>query len=174
MRKIASVMGYSKNTVRKIVYRIDGYEREAFNHNRWKGGQYRSEEWISEVDGELLHIQRTVDGRYPRITVEGKRSSLHIREAQKVFVLAKREWPRTAVVHHINHITDDLSLSNLVVFRGTGEHLAHHGRTESAMYAFLYKRGLLDDFYMACPDVKPETLEDILAETKKKAGHDVD
>lgn len=162
-RAIAKQMGFSKNTVRKIVYRINGYEGDEFNRaDRWAGGHYRTPKYVSQIDGEELHYQKPNSAACPRVSINGGRMWLHIYEAKKAYRILELEWPNQAIVHHRDYDRENLSPDNLVVFDSVGPHIRHHADLAKAMYNFLRQKGLFDEFYQDHPEVRCKTLGDML------------
>lgn len=166
-RAIAMKLGFSKNTVKKIVERTNGYEGEVFDRaTRWPGRKYSAPIYVSQIDGEEVHFQRPSSSDYPRVSINGTRRLLHIYEAQKAYRILGLSWPERATVHHVDYVRDNLSQTNLAVFDGTGPHIRHHGDLERAMYSFLLGAGLLGEFYKKYPNVKCVTLADLLSERR--------
>ena len=156
-------MEFSKNTVRKIVYRTNGYEGDKFDQaDRWPGGRYRALKYVSQIDSEELHYQKSNLAAYPRVSTDEGRMWLHIYEAKKAYRILGLEWPNRAIVHHRDYDGENLSPDNLVVFDGTGSHIRHHADLEKVMYSFLRRKGLLDEFYQDHPAVRCKTLGDML------------
>ncbi len=167
MKSISKKMGFSVNTIKKIVHQTNGYESDIFDRgNRWRGRQHYAPIYISQIDGEKIHYQKPTSADYPRISTTKGRMWLHIYEAKKVFRILNTRWPEKAIVHHIDYNKENLSSCNIVVFDGTGLHIQHHNTLEKAMYGFLYQKKLLNEFYENYPKVKCETLKDLLKKHK--------
>ena len=167
IRAIAKRLGFSKNTVKKIVYGEAGYEGEEFRHSRWKGKAYSSPIYVSEIDGENIHCQSMTTPGYPRISKNKKRTWLHIYESKKAFEVLKKKWPKTATVHHKDYNVKSCCPDNLIVFEDAGAHRRYHGEIEKAMYLFLEKMGLLGSFFDNNPCLKIKSIGDMLNEPKK-------
>ena len=129
LKAIARQIQCSINTVRKIVRRNNGYEKQTFDHTRWKGRIPYCPTTICPIDGETLYIQKSGSADdYPRITSKGNRSLLHIYLARKVYAKVGRAWPVRAIVHHIDNDQKNFELKNLAVFNCIKDHLLHHKR----------------------------------------------
>ena len=158
IRQIAACTRYSRNTVKKIIRRIDGYERDSFSKN-WGGRQHWAKQRIN-LNGKMLHIQNGSSDGYPRVSVNGRRRYLHIYLAQEIFHAQGKPWPIKAIVHHIDYDSANFSADNLSVFSLKAEHRIHHACMEQAMFKFLRERNLLCEFYETHPNLKVETLRD--------------
>lgn len=165
---IAQQMGFSQNTVKKIVYRIDGYEGDVFNHSaRWPDKWMKTKIYVSPIDRERIRIQSATPGRYPRSTYEKQRCLIHIHEAQKAYRILGLKWPLKPLVHHKDCDETNFSPFNLVVFRSNGFHRRHHLAIQKAMHEFIQKRNLMDEFYIEHPNIKENSIGDLLAEHQK-------
>lgn len=168
IKGIARKLSFSVNTVRKIIRRTHGYESDAFDtKSRFKGKQHWKPAHISDVDGEVLHIQkaRSRDG-YNRVSAKQSRDLVHIHEAKKVFRTRGLKWEPGFVVHHIDDDRSNFAAHNLSVFRSTSLHIQHHGRLARHLLHFVTEKNLLKEFYEKYPDLNLPNLLDILA------GHD--
>ena len=167
LKGVAHKMGYSINTVRKIVRHVYGYEGDSFNkEDRWKNvGRQRAEiNYISNIDGEALTIQKggTKDG-YLRISKFRYRETLHTYEAKKVYRLLNREWSSRNIVHHVDNNKTHCASDNLSIFASHSLHRNYHGRLERLMYQYLLDTELLAEFYKKNPEMQLKTLKDFLS-----------
>jgi hypothetical protein len=158
--------GFSINTIRKIVRHVYGYEGDKFNiESRWTnvGKDYSCPQYISPIDGEILHLQptKTKDG-YPRISLNNIRETLHIHEAKKVFKILNIQWEKKNIVHHINGDKSNCMPNNLSIFKNFSSHVFYHSREHRLIYDFLKYKGLLNDFYNKYPQMKIQSLEDMI------------
>jgi len=170
-RKIAKEKGFTRNTIKKIINKVDGYEGNEFNHiERWKnvGKLHSCPKFISKIDDEVLYLQSATPEGYIRVNVRGERKALHIYEAKKLYKIIGIEWIDTNIVHHKDYDKANYSLSNLSVFQSIGLHKVHHSNMENSMYIFLKKEGLLDKFYIENPNMKVVSLNDMLIQKRKQ------
>lgn len=167
IREISRSLGFARSTVRKIARRKYGYEGISFDKRRYVnvGGIYTAPVFTSPVDGERLHVESGSEEGYRRISKNGKRLSIHIYEARKVYTRTQLEWPPKAVVHHIDYNENNYAPSNLSVFENRSLHCLHHGELSKAMYEFLSEEGFLPQFYERHPSLKLVTLVDLLHKT---------
>jgi len=117
-------------------------------------------DFVSEIDQEKIHCFNA--GGYYRITKFGSRQLLHRYEVKKAFNTIGIELSSQSIIHHINRDTLNNKLSNLCHFNSSPEHVKYHADFDNAMYNFLEKKGLLDDFYKSYPKLKPTTIMEMI------------
>ena len=174
LKAIARKLNYSINTVRKIIRYTKGYETDKFDHQtRWKnvGGVRSCPNYISEIDGEELYLQKGHNNQYHRISKKHSREAFHIYEAKKIYNLLGIPWKKGFIVHHVNKNKLDCSLSNLAVMDNSSAHITQHSQMEKEMYSFLADNNLLARFYLEHPEVKIVTLKDELSRIENEESN---
>ena len=103
IRAIARETEFSRNTVKKILRRVEGYEKNEFDSSVFKGRNVKRSDiiHISEVDEEELHITK-IGSEYPRMSKHGNRMYVHVYETKKLFKFLGEEWKGSFIIHHID------------------------------------------------------------------------
>ncbi len=169
-RVIRALTGFARPTIRKVKHDLVRREEGNFDLSYHVQG-VKGEKYISLIDDEVLYVQ-LYNGYYRILGGRHDRQHLHVYEAKKVYELVDLKWPEEAEVHHIDRLTINTSLRNLAVFDSTSSHMKHHGDMEHAMYAFLFLNDYLPEFYKEYPQLKCQSLDELivlkLKELKKK------
>lgn len=140
--------------------------------------KFKSIQFISEVDGEIVKVSGRKDQYYrilnnttsnfkPKrklgIIKKDEREHFHIHEAKKIFKILGKEWSQTTCIHHIDGDKLNNKLNNLAIFENNGKHHEHHKKLELKMFQFLQSRNLLQEFYKENPELRLQTLSDLIS-----------